>query len=201
MKKYFIPAVVVLVTLTLVLSVFGQPTGNTAGGDRRGGTAMERAGGARGGMMGRGRQRPAREERLAAIKELEKQIAALKAAMEKAPEKDPNVAKLEGEELTKFMAQYTEESNAVNAIQQTLSSISGRRGGASADVLSELRVLADQEKASKTLARIDALIKEQQTSRGGRRSGTEGQGGQGGQRRGGTEGQGGQEGQRRGQQQ
>jgi hypothetical protein len=191
MKKYIISAAVVLVSVVLVWSAFGQPAGgNTAGENRRGGMGMDRAGGMRGGMMGRARQRPAREERLAAIKTLEKEIATLKAAIEKAPATDPNIATLEGDALAKFMAQYTEENTAVSAIQQTLASISGRGGrggfgGASADVLSELRVLAQQEKASKTVARLDALIKEEQT-RAARR-GTRGAGGQGqeqgGQRR------------------
>ena len=187
MKKYIISAVVILVTLTLVWSAFGQPAGGDAGG-RRGG--MGQMDGMRRGMMGRARQRPSREERLAAIKELEKQITALKAEIEKAPASDPNIATLEGDALTKFMAQYTEERNAVNAIQQTLSTISGRGGrggfrfgGASADVLSELRVLAQKEKASKTVARLDALIKEEQT-RANRRGQMGGGQRQGGQRRG-----------------
>jgi len=187
MKKYIIPAIVVLVALTLVLSAFGQPAGGDAAGARRGG--MGQMDNMRRGMMGQARQRPAREERLAAIKTLEKQIVALKAEIDKAPVSDPNIATLEGDALTKFMAQYTEERNAVNAIQQTLSTISGRGGrggfrfgGASADVLSELRVLAQKEKASKTVARLDALIKEEQT-----RAARRGMGGgqrQGGQRRG-----------------
>lgn len=184
MKKYIISAVVVLVALTLVFSAFGQPTGdNAAGRGRRGGMGMDQMGGMRSGPMGRTMQRPAREERLAAIKALEKQIAALKAAIDKAPATDPNIATLEGDALTKFMAQYTEENAAVNAIQQTLGTMRGRggRGGASADVLSELRVLAQQEKASKTVARLDALIKEEQT-RAGRR-GVGGAQRQGGQRR------------------
>ena len=189
MKKYIISAVVVLVTLTLVWSAFGQPAGGNAAGGRRGGMG-QMDGMRRGMMMGRARQRPSREERLAAIKELEKQITALKAEIEKAPASDPNIATLEGDALTKFMAQYTEERNAVNAIQQTLSTISGRGGrggfrfgGASADVLSELRVLAQKEKASKTVARLDALIKEEQT-RANRRGQMGGGQRQGGQRRG-----------------
>ena len=184
MKKYIISAVAVLVSLAVVWSAFGQ----AAGGGRQGGQGGQR--GQRGGQTGRARQRPAREERLAAIKELGKQIEALKTAIGKAPATDPNIANLEGDALTKFMAQYTEESAAVNAIQQTLSNISGRAGGggrggfggASADVLSELRVLAQNEKASKTVARLDALIKEEQTRRtrrgtdGGERTGRGGRG-------------------------
>jgi hypothetical protein len=171
MKKYIISAVVVLMTLALVWSAFGQPAGGGNAGGRGGGMGqMGGMGGMRGGMM-RARQRPSREERLAAIKELEKQIAALKVEIEKAPATDPNIANLEGDARTKFMAQYTEESNAVNAIQETLATITGRGGrggrggfggGASADVLSELRVLANKEKASKTVARLDELIQQEQ---------------------------------------
>ena len=194
MKKYIISALVVLMALTLVWSAFGQPAGGDAGGNRRGG--MGQMGGMRGGMMmGRARQRPDREERLAAIKTLEKQVAALKAEIEKAPASDPNIATLEGDARTKFMAQYTEESNAVNAIQQTLATITGRGGrggrggfgfsGAGADTLSELRVLANSEKAPKTVARLDELIQQEQT-RANRRSQMMGEGGQRqrGQRRG-----------------
>ena len=197
MKKYIISAAVVLMSVVLVWSAFGQPAGgNDAGGNRRGGAGMNRMGGTRGGMMGRARQRPSREERLADIKTLEKQIAALKAAIEKAPATDPNIANLEGDALTKFMAQYTDESNAINSIQETLGNMRGlssggrggfRFGGPSEDVLSELRVLAQQEKASKTVSRLDALIKEEQTRasrRGNRGAGGGGQGGrQGGQGR------------------
>ena len=184
MKKYIISAVAVLVSLALVWSAFGQ----AAGAGRQGGQGGQR--GQRGGQTGRARQRPAREERLAAIKELGKQIEALKTAIGKAPATDPNIANLEGDALTKFMAQYTEESAAVNAIQQTLSTISGRGGrggfgGASADVLSELRVLAQKEKASKTVARLDALIKEEQTRTARRGTGGGGRTGRGGRGTGG----------------
>lgn len=191
MKKYVISSIAVLVALALAWSAFGQPAGGgAAGGGRRGG--MGQVGGMRGGQMGRARQRPTREERLAAIKTLEKQIAALKTAIDKAPVKDPNIATLEGDALTKFMAQYTEESTAVNAVQQTLSTMSGRGGrggfrfgGLSEDVLSELRVLAQKEKASKTVTRLDALIKEEQTratrrGTGGRGTGRGGRGAGGG---------------------
>ncbi len=185
MKKYIISTLVVLMALTLVWSAFGQPAGGGDAGGRRGG--MGQMEGMRGGMMRRARQRPSREERLAAIKTLEKQIAALKVEIEKAPASDPNIATLEGDARTKFMAQYTEESNAVNAIQQTLATITGRGGrggrggfgffGGGSDTLSELRVLANKEKASKTVARLDELIQQEQTraSRRGQMGGGQGQ--------------------------
>ncbi|MBN2183028.1 MAG: hypothetical protein JW715_14045 [Sedimentisphaerales bacterium] len=195
MKRYIFGTVAVLVALTLVWSAFGQPAGGgggfgQGGGQGRGGFGQMQ--GMRG--MGRARQRPSREERLAAIKTLETQIAALKKEIEKAPATDPNVANLEGDARTTFMAQYTEESNAVNAIQQTLATITGRgaRGGRSAfgmfgggaDTLSELRVLANKEKATKTVARLDELIQEEQTRANRRGQMGDRQGGQGQRQRG-----------------
>ena len=142
-------------------------------------------GGMRRGMrIGR---RPTRAERLASVKELEKQIAALKVAIEKAPDKDPNIANLEGANLTKFMDVYTPENNAINAIQETLSSLSsinvglGSRGGMgsglTSSVISELLALAKQEKAAKLTSRLEALAKEAEASssrRGGMMGGRRG---------------------------
>ena len=132
--------------------------------------------------MGRGiriGQRPTKAERLASVKEIEKQIAALKIAIEKAPDRDPNIATLENANLTKFMDVYTTESDAINTIQKTLSSLSatgagsGSRGGAGSGLtsaaISELLNLAKQEKAAKLTNRLEALSKEVQApaSRGG----------------------------------
>ena len=198
MKKYLISAFVIVAVLALVVSVSGQPAGGGggrgAGGGFGGGMGMGGGMGGRGGMR-RAVERPDRAARLDAVKQLETQIAALKAAIEKAPAADPNIANLEGDALTKFMDVYTPESDAINAIQQTLTSLRGGgsrggRGGASQDVLSELRVLAQKEKATKTMARLDALIQEAQNranrrGAGGFGGGQFGGGGQrGGQRRG-----------------
>jgi hypothetical protein len=131
--------------------------------------------------------RPDKAARLASIKTLETQIAALKAAIEKAPEKDTVVA-AEADQATidKATAERQAETDALTAVQTTLASLrnaaaattggrGGRGMGASADVLSELRVLANDEKAAKTVAKLDALIKEAQTTGGAR--GGRGQGG------------------------
>jgi len=205
MKKYLISAFVIVAVLALVVSVSGQPAGGGggrgAGGGFGGGMGMGGGMGGRGGMR-RAVERPDRAARLDAVKQLETQIAALKAAIEKAPAADPNIANLEGDALTKFMDVYTPESDAINAIQQTLTSLrgggarGGRGGGASQDVLSELRVLAQKEKAAKTMARLDALIQEAQNRTNRRGAGGFGGGQFGGGGFGG--GQGG--GQRRGQQ-
>jgi hypothetical protein len=190
MRKYLISTVAIFVVLALVWSVSGQPAGGGARGGGMGGMDFGGVGG-RGGMRRglRVRERPDRAARLEAVKELEKQIATLKAAIEKAPATDPNIANLEGDALTKFMDVYTPESNAINAIQQTLSALrgggrGGRGGGASEDVLSEIRVLAQKEKATKTVARLDALIKEAQNRASRRGAGGFGGAPGGGQRRG-----------------
>jgi len=120
-------------------------------------------------------ERPAKDKRLAAVKELDKQVAALKAAVDKAPAKDPNLVTIKDADLTTFMNSYTVESVAIDAIQATLTTLRGtpagmggmmmnfgRMGGPSEDVLKELNTLAKDEKATKTTARIDALIKEAQ---------------------------------------
>jgi hypothetical protein len=127
-----------------------------------------------GGMMGGGMMmgnRPEKKARLEAVKEIEKGIAALKEAVNKAPDKDPNIATLTGDALTKFMDLYAPESNAINTISNAISGLRGsggmmggmmRMGGPSTDVLNELKTLATGDKAAKTTARIDALIKEAQ---------------------------------------
>lgn len=178
MNKYFVLIVAIILFLAIDCSLFGQPSsgfgGGIAGLERTGGGMM--SGMSRGMRIGR---RPAKAERLASAKELEKQIAALKAAIEKAPDKDPNIANLEGANLTKFMDVYAPESNAINAIQETLSSLSstnaglGSRGGTgsglTSEVISELITLAKQDKAAKLTSRLETLAKEAEasSSRGG----------------------------------
>jgi hypothetical protein len=185
MKKYVFAIVAITVSLALVWSAFGQPAASGGGGDRgAGGGGMGGMGGGMGGMGGmRGGpvERPAKADRLKSVAELTKQITALKAAIDKAPDKDPNIAKLEGDARTKFVEQYTTESEAINAIQQTLSTMrpaGGGRGGLTTELISELLGLAKQDKASKLTARLEALAKEAQTSaaRGGRGGGTGGRG-------------------------
>jgi len=174
MYKYIVLIVTAILFLTIECLSFGQPAGGGFGGSM---TGLEGMGGMNRGM--RIGQRPTKAERLASVKELEKQIATLKAAIEKAPEKDPNIANLEGANLTKFMDVYAPESNAINVIQGTLSSLSstntglGSRGGMgsglTSEVISELITLAEQDKAAKLTSRLEALAKEAETSssRGG----------------------------------
>ncbi|MBN1973955.1 MAG: HEAT repeat domain-containing protein [Sedimentisphaerales bacterium] len=155
-------------------------SGRTTRGSRAGGGMGQR--GFRGPVA-----RPDKAARLASIKELETQLAALKAAIDKAPDKDPNLAALDETARMQAIQAMQPETDAITAIQTTLASLraggssGGGRGGrggtggmgntASPDVLSELRVLANGEKAPKTVARLDTLIKEAQTQTGRRAGG------------------------------
>ncbi|MBN2588263.1 MAG: HEAT repeat domain-containing protein [Sedimentisphaerales bacterium] len=165
--------------------ISGRGRGNF-GGRNRGGNGNMQRGGARSVIT-----RPEKDARLASVKEIQTQIAALKAAIEKAPDKDPDIANLEGTALTEAIEAMQPETDAINAIQAALASLRadaaaggrGARGGMrgmnntpSEDVLSELRVIANSEKAAKTVARLDALIKQAQTQAGGARGGMNFQG-------------------------
>jgi hypothetical protein len=184
MNKYFVSIIASALFFVIGCLSFGQPAGGAGGGFGAGRGGLEGIGGGMMPSMGGGMrigQRPSKAERLASVKELEKQIADLKAAIEKAPEKDPNIATLENANLTKFMDVYTTESDTINTIQKTLSSLSGTgaglggRGSAgsggtlSSAVISELLNLAKQEKAAKLTSRLEALSKEAQSTaaRGG----------------------------------
>ncbi|MBN2590522.1 MAG: hypothetical protein JXA96_11730 [Sedimentisphaerales bacterium] len=174
MKKFVFTAIAIIAVFSVALYIDAQPAG---GGGMGGGMGFGAGGG--GGMMGGGggrgarglRARPEKAARLTAVKELEKQVAALKAAVEKAPATDPNLVTIKDTDLTKFMDTYTVESNAINTIQATLASLSGTgaRGGMgrntgapTEEILTELSTLAKDEKATKTAARIAALIEQAQ---------------------------------------
>lgn len=178
MKKYLFPAIAVLMILTVILSTQAQPAAGQAG-QGRGAAAGGGMGGGRGGGMGGGRgmtgpvQRPDKAARLASIEEIEKQIAALRATIQKAPATDPNISSLEGEKQETFMAQYTEENDAINQIVQTINTLrptaggrggrggrGGTAGGLTAEVITELVDLAKQDKAPKLVTRLEALAKE-----------------------------------------
>lgn len=197
MKKIVFMAIAVVALFAITMCLDAQPAGGGMGGGM-GGFGGGAGGGGFGGGMGMGggrgarglRARPDKAERLAAVKKLEKEVADLKAAVEKGPAKDPNIATLEGANLTKFMDTFTVESNAINTIQATLASLNGtgagggmmmgRNAGPTEEVLTELSTLAKDEKATKTAARIDALIQQaqQRATRGGGAGG--GRGGAGG---------------------
>jgi hypothetical protein len=177
MKKYVFSAIVVLTILTITISTAtaggaGGGRGGAAGGMGGGGMGGGR-GAAGGGMPAVSMQRPNKTARLASIAEIEKQIAALRTAIQKAPATDPCIPQLQPEALTTFTAQYNEESTALTQIVTAINTLrAGGRGGAGSlttEVIAELTKLATEEKATKLVSRLEAVAKETtaQAGRGG----------------------------------
>jgi uncharacterized protein with FMN-binding domain len=117
---------------------------------------------------------PSRQAGLSAIETLEKQVASLRTLIEKAPSVDPNIAGLEGAELTEFMNEFASETNTLNQIQQTLAILTGtaittnNTTGITTATLNELIALANQDKATKLTAHLEAMAKQiQANTRGG----------------------------------
>jgi hypothetical protein len=226
MKKYLFGVVVVItMILAVTLSIQAQPpAGAGAGGAMGGGPGGGMGGGPGGGMgggpgggmgmggmgmggmdmggmgMGMGMgptQRPDKTARLKALDDLKKQVDALKAAIQKASDTDPCIAKLEGDGRTKFETQYNEERDALTQIVTTLNTIRppvgggmmmfmmmgrGGVGGLTSEQITELTTIAKGEKAPKTVAKLEALAKEAEAaaSRGGMGGGMMGGGMMGG---------------------
>jgi uncharacterized protein with FMN-binding domain len=130
----------------------------------------------RGGMgAGQVTELPGRQAGLAAVEALEKQVAALKAQIEKSPAVDPNIAGLQGAALTEFMNVYAPEIYIMNQIQQAFSSLTGNAisgtgntSGLTTATLTELISLAKQDNAAKLTSRLEAIAKQiQSVTRGG----------------------------------
>jgi hypothetical protein len=160
MKKNVFAVIAVVAIFVLLFSTI---LAFAAGGGGRG-AAGGGMGGARGGMAASA-QRPDKTARLASIGELEKQIATLRAAIQKAPAIDPNVATLQSDTLTNFTSQYNEESNAISQIATTLNSIRPipNAGIIYLDTLSEINDLAKSENATKVMALVQVLVKQTET--------------------------------------
>jgi hypothetical protein len=164
MRKNIYALSIVSAVLAMILNVTSGGGIATAGGGMGGGRGMAAAS-----------QRPDKAGRLAVLSEIEKQIAAIRNAIEAAPAQDPNIATLEGEALTNFTTQYTRENDAVNQLAQRINSLrptTGGRGGRggfgrtslTTDTLSELLALAQSEKAATTIERLDVLLDESQAN-------------------------------------
>ena len=174
--------VCIIISLCLAITAIAQnapPAGpGGAGAAGRGGGGMGGMGGGMGmGAGGRGMapvsvRRPDKATRLTSIAEIEKQIADLRSAIQKAPATDPCIPQLQGDALTTFRTQYTAESNSVNAIATALNTIrpvggaaggrggAGAMGGLTAAMVTELKKLAQEDKATKLASRLDVLAKQ-----------------------------------------
>jgi hypothetical protein len=171
MNKYLIIIIVIISVLMLTMDIYAGGARGGVGG--RAGAAGGMGAGGRGGIATVTTQRPNKQTRLAAIAEIEQQIAALNASIQKAPATDPCIPKLQGEALTTFTNQYNEETNALNVIVTTLNNIrpaAGARGGGrgmgggggslTAEQITELIALAKEDKVTKLVSRLENLAKE-----------------------------------------
>ena len=102
LKRIFL--LYIITSLCTDIVAIAQNVPQAGGQAGRGGTGMTTAA-----------QRPGRTSRFASIAEIEKQIANLRSAIQKAPTADPCIPQLQGDALTTFRNQYTKESNSVNA--------------------------------------------------------------------------------------
>lgn len=164
-------SVVGMLMLSMTVVAQEAPAGRGRAGAPGGRGAGMGMGMGRGGMAAP-TPRPDKAARLEAIAELERQIAELKALIQKAPATDPNISNLTGEEQTNFTAQYTEESTALNQIITTINSLRpsagggrGGRGGSATgglttSVVTELIKLATEDRATKLVTRLEALVKQ-----------------------------------------
>jgi hypothetical protein len=169
MKKYLFTAIVITSILTIVLCTQAQLAAGQGGGRAGGGTG-------RGMGMATVTQRPDRAARIASIAELEKQVATLKVAIQKAPASDVNVADLKGEALMAYVGQINDENRFFTQIAAILSTMRPVSGSITTEQMTELTALAKEDKATKLTARLEALTNDAAnpptqattTTRGGR---------------------------------
>ncbi len=171
MKRYAVPAVVVLVVLALVLVSFGQEQGTRGQGQGRGGF-----------MSG--------EERAKAIEAIEAQLAKLKASSQSSGFNRDSFQNMSEEERTKAMEKFRqareERDKILQAIIAQVAALQGRREPAPAGAQYLIVTTADlkpiQDSAVKEKATETAKLLEGLTTRGsGRGAGagrrTQGSGG------------------------
>jgi hypothetical protein len=188
MKKYLIPAVIVLMVLAVAWPVLAQREGTEAGRTRREGqerfqglseeekekikAQMRERFAGRGPMLGR-------EDQLKAIEEIEKQLAELKKAVATGPERIDFRKLREGtpEEQAKLRESWEkarlERQKLINGIQEQLTRLSGPRPQVERPALpiielKEIQALAVKENAKGAADRIEKLIASLQKAPEGR---------------------------------
>lgn len=197
MKKYAIPAVILLAVLALVMVSFGQAqdreSQRQAMRERFQNMSEEERAKFREQMRSRGgfRGRLSREDQEKAIKAIEQQLAKLKTAIQ-VERPQGGFQDLSEEDRNKLRQSFTDRRTALQAIVAQVAALQGRRQpeaeGAqfiiinTAD-LKPIQEMAEKEKAKET-SQLLARMATRGTGRGfgGRRPGQSGQRPQGGQR-------------------
>jgi len=164
MKKYAIPAVIVLAILALVMVSYGQAqdrdSQRQAMRERFQNMSEEERAEFRQRMRDRGfGGRMSREDQEKAVKEIEEQVAKLKAALQ-VERPQGGFQDLSEEERTKLRQSFTDRRNALQAIIAQVAALEGRRAPEGAEDarfiiinttdLKPIQEMAEKEKAKET---------------------------------------------------
>jgi hypothetical protein len=189
MKKYAIPAVIILAVLALVMVSYGQAQNREAMRQRFQNMSEEERAKFREQMRSRGGfgARLSREDQEKAVKEIEAQLAKLKVAI-RVERPQGGFQDLSEEERTKLRQSMTDRRNALQAIIAQVAALEGRRQPEAAEDarfiiinttdLKPIQEMAEKEKATET----SQLLARMATRGSGRGFGGGRPGGQGGQR-------------------
>jgi len=186
MKKYVIPAVILLAILALVMVSYGQAQNRDsqrqAMRERFQNMSEEERAAAMARMRDRGfGGRLSREDQAKAIKEIEAQVAKLKAAVQ-VERPQGGFQDLSEEERTKLRQSMTDRRNALQAIIAQVAALEGRRAPEGAEDarfiiintadLKPIQEMAEKEKAKET-SQLLARMASRGSGRGfgGRRTG------------------------------
>lgn len=187
MKKYAIPAVIVLAVLALVLVSYGQAqdrdSQREAMRQRFQNMSEEERAKFREQMRERGfRGRMSREDQEKAVKAIEEQVAKLKAAIQ-VERPEGGFQDLSEEERNKLRQSFTDRRTALQAIVTQVAALQGRRQPEAEDarfiIINTVDIKPIQEMAEKEKAKETSQLLARMATRGsGRGFGGRGPGGQ-----------------------
>ena len=180
MKKYAIPAVILLAILALVMVSYGQPQDRETMRERWQNMSEEERAAFRERMRERGfGARLSREDQEKAIKAIEEQVAKLKAAVQ-VERPQGGFQDLSEEERNKLRQSFRDRRNALQAIVTQIAALQGRTQPEAEDArfiiintvdLKPIQEMAEKEKAKET-AQLLARMATRGSVRGfGRRPG------------------------------
>ena len=171
MKKYAIPAVIILAVLALVMVSFGQPQDREAMRERFRNMSEEERAKFREQMRARGfGARLSREDQEKAIKTIEEQVAKLKAATQ-VQRPEGGFQNLSEEERNKLRQSFMDRRNALQAIVNQVAALQGRTQPEGAEdarfmIINTADLKPIQEAAEKEKAKETAELLARMASRG-----------------------------------
>jgi hypothetical protein len=170
MKKYAIPAVIILAVLALVMVSFGQAQDREAMRERFRNMSEEERAAFRERMRERGfGGRLSREDQEKAVKEIEAQLAKLKAAIQ-VERPQGGFQDLSEEQRNKLRQSFTDRRTALQAIVTQVAALQGRRQPEAEDarfiIINTVDIKPIQEMAEKEKAKETAELLARMASRG-----------------------------------